>query len=98
MCIRTRRRSSMAALLGLAALVISGSATGAPKHVTGSSAAARSQAILACKEMARSFQADVVMASTARGVGAANLDVMYRGVALKAASLWLRSGCLSIAP
>jgi hypothetical protein len=98
MCITAGRRGSMAALLGFAALVISGSAAGATNHVTVNSTAARSKAALACKGMARSFQADVFMASTARGAGVATADLMWRGVALKAASLWLRSGCLSIAP
>jgi hypothetical protein len=52
---------------------------------------------LACNAMARTFQSDVVAASTARGAKEATADVVWRGTALKAASAWLRSGCLSIA-
>jgi hypothetical protein len=88
----------MAALLVVAALAINGTAAGAAKHGTVGSAAARENAILACNGMARSFQSDVVMAATARGAGAATVDAMWRGVALKAAAVWLRHGCLSIAP
>jgi hypothetical protein len=88
----------MAALLGFAALAISGSAAAASNNVVVSSAAARSKATLACNGMARNFQSDVVAAATARGAREATVDVMWRGASLKAASIWLRSGCLSIAP
>jgi hypothetical protein len=96
MWITTGHRGTTAALLGFAALAISGSASGATKHGTVSSAAARSQAILACNEMAHGFQSDVVAAATARGARNATVDVAWRGAALKAASIWLGSGCLSI--
>ena len=96
MCMRTGRRGTIAALLGFAALVITGSAAGASKNGARSSAAARSEAILACNTMARTFQSDVFAAATARGAREATADIVWRGTALKAASLWLRSGCLSI--
>jgi hypothetical protein len=96
MCITTAYRATIAALLGFAA--ISGTAAGASKNVAVNSGAARSNAILACKAMARGFQSDVVAAATARGAREATTDIVWRGVALKAASVWLRSGCLSIAP
>jgi len=96
MYMTTGRRGTLAAL-GFAALVITGSAAGASKDVSASSAAARSKAILACNTMARTFQSDVVAAATARGAREATVDVVWRGTALKAASVWLRSGCLSIA-
>jgi hypothetical protein len=78
--------------------VITGSATGAPKNDAVSSAAARSKAVSACMTMAHTFQSDVVAAATARGAREATADVVWRGTALKAASVWLRSGCLSITP
>ena len=96
MRITTGCRGTMAALLVFAALVITGSAAGAGKNGAVSSATARSKAILACNTMARSFQSDVVAAATARGAREATADIVWRGTALKAASLWLRSGCLSI--
>jgi hypothetical protein len=89
-------RRTLAALLGFAALAITGSAAGASKNSAVSSAAARSKAILACDTMARTFQSDVVAAATARGAKEATADVVWRGTALEAASVWLRRGCLSI--
>ena len=97
MCITTGCRAAIAALLGFAALAISVSAAGASVNFAGGSAAARSTAILACNGLARSFQSDVVAAATARGAREATTDVVWRGAALRAASVWLRSGCLSIA-
>jgi hypothetical protein len=97
MCQATGRRGTMAAILGFTALVITGSAAGASKNADISSAAANSKAILACDMMARAFQSDVVAAATARGAKEATADVVWRGTALKAASVWLRNGCLSIA-
>jgi hypothetical protein len=97
MSIGTGHRSTVAAVLGFAALAIAGSAAGASKNGAVRSATARSEAILACNMMARSFESDVVAAATARGAREATADVAWRGTALKAASAWLRSGCLSIA-
>jgi hypothetical protein len=96
MWITTGRRGTAAALLGFAALAISGSAAGATKHGTVTSAAASSRAIAACNGMAHTFQSDVFAAATARGAREATTDIEWRGAALKAASLWLRSGCLSL--
>jgi hypothetical protein len=96
MWITTGRRGTTAALLGFAALAISGSAAGATKHGVGSSSAATSRAIAACNGMAHNFQSDVFLAATARGSREATMDVEWRDAASNAASLWLRSGCLSL--
>ena len=97
MSITTGSRGTVAALLGFAALAISGTAAGASNSAAGSSTAARSRSILVCDEMVRSFQSDVVAAASARGAKKETSDTAWRGVALKAASDWLRSGCFSIA-
>ena len=97
MSIATGRRSTTAALLGLAALAISGTAAGASSSAAAGSTAARSRSILVCEEMVRSFQSDVVAAATARGAREETNDAAWRGVAHRAASDWLRSGCFTIA-
>jgi hypothetical protein len=97
MCITTSRRATIAALLGFAALAISGTAGAASNSAGAKSAVARSQA-LACAGMIRSFQSDVVAAATARGAREESKDAEWRGIALKAASSWFRSGCFSITP
>ena len=96
MSITTGQRSTTAALLGLAALAISGTAAGASNRAATSSRAAESRSAMACEGMVRSFQSDVAAAASARGAREQTNDAAWRGVALKAASDWLRSGCFSI--
>ncbi len=98
MYITSERRVTVAALLGFAALAISGTAAGASQSAGGGSAATRSRAVLVCQGMVRNFQSDVFAASTARGARESTIDLEWQGAALRAASNWLRSGCLSIAP
>ena len=98
MYITSERRVTIAALLSFAALAISGTATGASQSSAVGSAATRSRAVLVCQGMVRNFQADVFAASTARGARESTTDLEWQGAALRAASDWLRSGCLSIAP
>ena len=95
MSIATGRKGTIAALLGFAALAISGTAAGASNSAASSSTAARAKA---CQGMVRSFQSDVVAAASARGAREATNDAAWQGVALRAASDWLRSGCFSITP
>jgi hypothetical protein len=98
MYITSGRRGTVAALLGFAALAISGTAAGASQNTAAGSAAARSRAALLCQGMVRDFQSDVFAAATARGARDRTTDVEWQGAALSAASNWLRSGCFSIAP
>jgi hypothetical protein len=92
------RRSSVAALLGFAALALGGTAAAASQSAAVGSTAASSKAVLACKITIGKFQSDVLAAATARGAKEGTRDAAWRGAALKAATDWLRSGCLSIAP
>jgi hypothetical protein len=98
MYITSERRVTVAALLGFAALAMSGSAAAASQSSATGSAAATSRAVLVCQGMVRDFQSDVFAASTARGARESTTDLEWQGAALRAASNWLRSGCLSIAP
>ena len=98
MYITSERRATVAALLGFAALAMSGNAAAASQSSAAGSAAARSRAVLVCQGMVRNFQSDVFAASTARGARESTTDLEWQGAALRAASNWLRSGCLSIAP
>jgi len=97
MYITSERRATVAAFLGFAALAMSGTAAASQSAAAGS-AAARSSAVLACQGMVRNFQSDVFAASTARGARESTTDLEWQGAALRAASNWLQSGCLSIAP
>ena len=97
MSITSERRVTVAALLGFAALAISGTAAGASQSAAAGSAADRSRAVLVCQGMVRNFQSDVFAASTARGARESTTDLAWQGAALKAASNWLQRGCLSIA-
>ena len=98
MYITSGHRGTVAALLGFAALAISGAAAGASQSAANSSAVARSRAVLVCEGMVRTFQSDVFAASTARGARERTTDGEWQRAALRVASDWLRSGCFSIAP
>ncbi len=98
MYITSERRVRVAALLGFAALAISGTAAGASQSAGAGSAAAGSRAVLVCEGIVHNFQSDVFAASTARGARESTIDLEWQGAALRAASNWLRSGCRSIAP
>ncbi len=98
MYVTSGRRGTVAALLGFAALAISGTAAGASQSATAGSAAGGSRADLICEGMVRTFQSDVFAAATARGAGDRATDVEWQSAAFRAASNWLRSGCFSIAP
>jgi hypothetical protein len=97
MYIANGHRGTAAALLGFAALAISGTAAGASQSAANGSALARSRAVLVCEGMVRTFRSDVFAAATARGAKEATTDVEWQGAALRVASDWLRSGCFNIA-
>jgi hypothetical protein len=95
MVVGTAYRGSVAALGGIVALSLSGTAVGTPKGVAVTSAATKS--VSSCAGLVDAFQTDVVSADFAQAAGNGADEAAWRSAAFRAASDWLQSGCFSSA-